>query len=59
MNISTKTDGVDVYFNIEDFKDVINIKKVAFYSLAPNPKEGVFTIKFYDKKKKLVKPYGK
>lgn len=39
------------------FRDWIDTSKVAFYSMKLNKNKTV-SLKFYDKKKKLVKPYG-
>ena len=42
------------YLLVEDFKDFIDVDKIAYYALKHN-KDGTLTIKFYDKKKKLIK----
>jgi hypothetical protein len=52
-NITVK-DGQHV--SIEDFKDLVDIDRIVFYRLNPK-KDGTIHIKFYDKKKKLVRPY--
>lgn len=38
------------------FRDLVNTAKVEFYTLKIN-KDKTLTIKFYDKGKKLIKPY--
>lgn len=41
---------------IEEFRNIVDIDKVVFYSLK-GKKDGTIHLKFYDKKKKLVRPY--
>jgi hypothetical protein len=43
---------------INNFEELLDVSKVAFYSLRAN-KDKTLTLKFYDNKKKLVKPYEK
>lgn len=43
----------DAYLDLEDFKDLVNIKKVAFYELTETPQGLV--LQFFDKNKKLLK----
>lgn len=43
-------------FNLEDFRDVIDVDNIEYCSYTPN-KNGTLIIKFYDKNKKIVKPY--
>jgi hypothetical protein len=50
-----KTD--EYYFDIHDFKDIIDISKVVSYKM--DKEDGGFTIKFYDKNDKLIKPKQK
>lgn len=45
----------DGYLSLEEFKDLIDIVKVKHYSIKVN-KDKMLTIKFYDKKKKLIRP---
>ena len=40
---------------IEEFKDLLDISKVVYYSIEDS--DGTLTLKFYDKNEKLVKPY--
>ena len=42
---------------LNDFSDVIDTAKVTYYSLKKN-KDGTLGLKFYNKKKKLVKPHA-
>ncbi len=46
------------FVDIKNFEHIIDISKVKFYSLVPS-NDGTLSIKFYNSKKKLVKPYGK
>lgn len=43
------------HVSLDTFKDFLDISKVIYYSL--KHKDGNLTLKFYDKNKKLVKPY--
>lgn len=43
------------FIPLEAFSDMIDTSKVEYYSLKAN-KDQTLTVKFYDKKKKLVKP---
>lgn len=43
---------------LEEFAFFVDISKVYKYQFKQN-KNGTLTLKFYDKKGKLVKPYGK
>jgi len=56
MKVTIKYDKKtkEYYFDIDDFKDLIDISKVVTYKL--DREDGGFTIKFYDKNKKLIKP---
>ena len=56
INVSIKNDGLDFYFEIDDFKEIINTKKIAFYTIKSN-EDGSIHLTFYDKRKKVVKPY--
>lgn len=40
---------------IEEFKDLLDISKVMYYSLEVS--DGILKLKFYNKNKKLIKPY--
>jgi hypothetical protein len=42
---------------LSSFSNWIDTSKVEFYDIEHN-KNKTITIKFYDKKKKLIKPYG-
>jgi uncharacterized protein YuzE len=42
------------YFDLKDFKNIIDINKVEFYNLDTEGEDIALT--FYDKKKKLMKP---
>jgi len=44
--------------SLYEFIDLIDIDKVEFYSIKLN-KNKTLTLKFYDKKRKLLKLYGK
>lgn len=48
----------DGYMDIRQFSDIINIKKVAYYSLEL-VSDNRLNLYFYDKNKKLVKPRKK
>ena len=52
--ITVQEDG---FVDLEEFKNVIDTSKVVFYSIKLK-KDNTLLLKFYDKKKKLVKPYG-
>ena len=41
---------------LEALEKLIDISKVMYYDV--KEKNGIVTLKFYDKNKKLVKPYG-
>jgi hypothetical protein len=41
---------------LKDFEDFLDIDKVKFYSLKVN-KDKTLTLKFFDSKKKTVRPY--
>lgn len=43
---------------LKQFEGLIDISSVAYYSIKKN-KDKSLTLKFYDKKRKLVKPNGK
>jgi hypothetical protein len=49
---------VDGFINLHDFKDFVDVGRVVYYTLK-HKKDGTLTLKFYDKKEKLIKPYGK
>lgn len=55
-NIITVREGGFVY--LSDFKDLLDVGKVVSYNIKPH-KDGTISIKFYDKKGKLVKPNAK
>lgn len=44
------------FVNLSDFKDVVDISKVVYYDIKLK-KDDTLLIKFYDKRKKLVRPY--
>ena len=46
------------YLLLEDFEGLIDTNRVVFYKLKPK-KDGTLVLKFYDAKKKIIKPYGK
>jgi hypothetical protein len=48
-------DGI-IYILLKDFKDLIDVNKITHYRIK-SKKGGPLTIRFYDKNKKLVKPY--
>lgn len=48
----------DGYVDIKHFECFIDIEKVAFYKFKLK-KDGMIVLKFYDTKRKLVKPYEK
>ena len=52
--VTTDKDGC---LPLESFKDILDIKKVAYYTL--KAKDSTLILKFYDKKKKVIKPYVK
>lgn len=54
--IITVQEGGFIYVN--DFKDLLNIDRVEYYSLKHDKKEGILKVTFYDKRKKPIKPYG-
>lgn len=43
---------------LSHFINMIDISKIKYYRFIPN-KDGTLTIKFYDKSKRLVKPYAR
>ena len=43
---------------LRDFKHWIDVSKVVYFNLKHDKKENTLKIKFYDAKKKLVRPYG-
>ena len=53
-NIIASKDG---FVHLKDFKDVIDTSKVVHYTLKHNKKDGTIKLKFYDSKKKVIKPY--
>lgn len=53
--LSVNKDGT-VY--LKNFEKYLDINEVKFYNLKYN-KDNSITLKFYDGKKKLVKPYAK
>lgn len=55
MQIKVKQDPEtnQCFLDINDFKSLVNIKKVAFYEL--NEENDSLSLKFYDKNKKLLK----
>jgi hypothetical protein len=53
--ITVNKDG-SVY--LKDFEKFLDISEVKFYNLKYN-KDNTITLKFYDSKKKLVRPYAK
>jgi len=46
------------FIRIEDFSDLVDTNRVVYYKIKVN-KDKTLTVRFYDDKKKLVKPYGK
>lgn len=42
--------------NLQDFKDFVDVGRVVYYSLK-HKKDGKLIVKFYDKKRRLVRPY--
>lgn len=52
MAITVSKEG---FVNLSDFDKYLDISKVVFYSL--KEKNGCIHLKFYDKNKKVVKPY--
>jgi hypothetical protein len=47
----------DGFVPLESLKEVIDISKVQWYSL--KEKDGCLHLKFYNKQKRLIKPYAK
>lgn len=47
----------DGYVTLSDFSPYMDVSKVTYY-LVKIKKNGTIKLKFYDKNKKLVKPYG-
>lgn len=41
---------------IEDFKDLLNVEIVQYYTIKAR-KDETIVVKFYDKNRKLVRPY--
>jgi hypothetical protein len=54
VNIVVRKDGCVA---LKHFKKVLDISKAAYYSLEYNEKDGTIELKFYDSKKKVIKPY--
>ena len=48
----------EAYFDLEVFKDIVDISKVEYYQIKTQ-KNGNTIVTFYDKKKKVIKPYVK
>ena len=48
----------DGFVGIESFRDFIDVDKIVFYGLKLK-KDRTIVLKFYDKSRKKVKPYGK
>jgi hypothetical protein len=44
---------------IEDFKDLVDVDKVVYYLVKYNKKDDSLLVRFYDAKRKLVRPYVK
>jgi hypothetical protein len=55
MTIKVGKDGV---VDLKHFKDMVDTSIVVYYSLKVN-KDKTLSLKFYNKSKKLVKPYAK
>lgn len=55
IKVKTNPDTGESYFDIEDFKDIVDIDKVQWYNVEENG-DGSMTITFYDKDKKQIKP---
>lgn len=54
--IRPKTDlNGNTYLLMEDFRDIINIKQVKYYQVKTKD-DNSFTVQFYDKNKKLMRP---
>jgi hypothetical protein len=55
----SKTIKVDEFGHVFlwDLRDLLDVRKIVYYSLKVN-KNKTLSLKFYDKKKKLVRPYG-
>jgi hypothetical protein len=45
------------FVDIDQFKEYLDVEKIYYYVVKLN-KDKTITLKFYDKKKKLVKPYA-
>ena len=45
------------FVHIDDFRDILDINKISYYTLRVN-KDKTLSLKFYDKREKLIKPYG-
>jgi hypothetical protein len=44
---------------IDQFSDLIDVSRVEYYEVIPGVKENMFTLKFYDKDEKPIKPKSK
>jgi hypothetical protein len=53
-NIIASKDG---FVYLKDFDKVLDTSKAVYYSLKHNKKDGTIKLKFYDSKKKVIKPY--
>ena len=53
---TTVTVGEGGFVDIRAFKDLIDIKKVVYYSIRKKRNQNAAILKFYDKKMKLIKP---
>lgn len=50
-----KSDDGSHYFDINDFKDIVDIDKVEYYSLE-SKEDGSLIVAFFDKDKNFIKP---
>lgn len=55
MKIKVNKDG---FVKLDQFRELLNVDKVVYYKITQlELPEGSFTIRFYDKKKRIVRPY--
>lgn len=55
MKVTLKYDEDGAYVDLQDLTDFYNIKRIQFYTLEEF-ENGTFSVIFYDKNKKVVKP---
>lgn len=56
MKIEVKKDDEGYFFDLEQFKDIIDINLIEYYTVEQDENSGSIVVIFYDKDQNIIKP---